>query len=298
LDVVLTPAGARIEVTRDPAGYEELVKWLRLHKVRRVGFEASGGYEQSLQWALEDHGFEVNLHNAHSVRMFAKSLRRMAKNDRADALTIAEFTTYRAKQKPSPCRRDLNPLIELLRVRSQYKDWITDCVNRLEHTTDPALREIIQEQRGLFVQQKKLLDRKLAAAIAANKQWRQLEHQLRGAPGVGAVLSNTLIARLPELGTLTRRKIASLCGVAPFDDDSGQRRGERHIAGGRDDIRAALYMATTVAIRCNPAIAAFAARLQGKKPKVIITACMRKLLVMLNAMVRDGTEWRQQMATA
>jgi transposase len=171
-----------------------------------------------------------------------------------------------------------------------------DCTNQLEHLKDKALRRATERRRASLDRELAELDKKLAATLAASEHTNDLAQRLRSVPGVGPVLAATLVALLPELGKLTRRKIASLVGVAPFDDDSGQRRGERCIQGGRAKVRRVLFMAAQSAMRHNPVIAAFAKRLAGKKPKVVITACMRKLLVILNAMVRDGTDWRCQAA--
>jgi transposase len=213
-------------------------------------------------------------------------------NDRVDARIIAQFTAVMVEQAPPPRRRDLDPLVEHLTLRRQLKDWITDCTNQLEHLCDATLRRIVRQRQDSFERQVKTLDKKLAALLSAHDDWDAVARRLRTVPSVGPVVSQTLIALLPELGQLTRRTIASLVGLAPYDDDSGKRRGERHIKGGRATVREALFMAAGVAIRHNPVIAAFAARLAGKPPKVIITACMRKLLVILNAMLRDGTDWR------
>jgi len=298
LDIALWPKRLTLQVSYDAMGLRELLAWLRHHNVVRVGLESSGNYERELMDALGEQSIEVIRFNAQRVRMFAKAMGRLAKNDQVDAHVIARLTAIGADEPATERRRDLEPLIEHLHMRSQYKEWITACDSRLEHTHDKALRRNIERQRAAFAEKIAVLDRKLASLIAEHEDWRRLEQRLRGVPGVGPVLAQTLIALLPELGSLSRRAIAALVGVAPFDDDSGNRRGERHIKGGRFDVRSVLYMAALVAIRRNPKIAAFAARLSGKKPKVIITACMRKLLVMLNAMVRDATDWQAKPAMA
>ncbi len=176
--------------------------------------------------------------------------------------------------------------------RRQLKDWSTDCANQLEHLRDGALRKKIEHQKAGFERELKQIDRKLADLVAKHDDWSALARRLRTVPGVGPVVSATLIALLPELGALSRRAIASLVGLAPFDHDSGSHHGERHIKGGRTLVREVLHMAAVSAKTHNPVIAAFAKRLEGKEPKVILTACMRKLLVILNAMLRDGTDWR------
>ena len=245
--------------------------------------------------ALQARGFAVIRFNAKRIRMFAKAKGRLAKNDRADTGDRAGRPLLDDNTPPER-RRDLGERVEHLAYRRQLRDWLGDCANQLEHLRDASLRrQILVRQAGL---NKALaaLDAKLAKLVAAHKDWHALEQRLRKVPGVGPVLAQTLIALLPELGQVSRRAIASLVGVAPFDDDSGKRAGERHITGGRDAVREVLYMAAVAARRWNPVIAAFAKRLAGKKPKVIIVACMRKLLTILNAMVRDGQDWNPRAA--
>lgn len=292
LDVALWPTRERARFDRDATGMAALAAWLAARAVTRVGLEASGGYERMVLDTLAAAGFEVCRFNALQVRRFAQATGRLAKNDTVDALGVARFTAVMVEQPALLRRRDLDPLIGQLTVRRQLLDWITDCTNQLEQWGDAALRRMIIETRDGFRRKLAKLDAKLAALLTGHGDWRELTRRLRTVPGVGPVLSATLIALLPELGRLSRRAIACLVGVAPFDDDSGERQGERHIKGGRWAVRQVLYMAALSASQHNPVLAAFAARLAGKKPKVILVACMRKLLVMLNAMLRDGTDWR------
>jgi transposase len=296
LDVAIWPTRDEIRVSRDAAGLALLIAWLGEREVTRVGLEASGGYEREVIDTLQAAGFEVALLNALRVRRFAEAKGRLAKNDRVDARTVAQFTAVMVEQVPPQRRRDLDALAELLTYRRQLKGWCTDCTNQLEHLRDGALRKAIAQRQASFEREVAKVDTKLADLIAGHDDWNALARRLRTVPGVGPVVSASLVALLPELGTLSRRAIASLVGLAPYDDDSGNRRGERHIKGGRKAVRDALYMAALSARNHNPLIAAFAKRLAGKEPKVIITACMRKLLVMLNAMVRDGSDWRVQAA--
>lgn len=296
LNVALWPKKAELRVEQNAAGYAQLADWLTEHAVMRVGLEASGGYEIAVIDALETHGFEVMRFNARRVRLFAQAKGRLAKNDRADARTIAQATAVLLDEAPAQRQRALDPLVEHLSYRRQLNGWITDCVHQLEHLRDAALRKKIERRRVAFRQELIALDRKLAQLVASHDAWCGLDQRLRQVPGVGPVLARTLIAWLPELGSLSRRAIAALAGVAPFDDDSGKRAGERCIKGGRAVVREVLYMAALTARRCNPVIARFADRLVGKKPKVILVACMRKLLVILNAMVRDGSEWQPHRA--
>lgn len=292
LNIALWPLQAELQVDRTDVGYDQLAAWLTKHEVMRVGLEASGGYEVAVIDALEARGFVVVRFNAQRVRLFAKAKGRLAKNDRADARTIAQATAVLLDAAPAPRRRDLDPLVEHLTYRRQIRAWIADCTNQLERLRDRALRKTIERRQIALRQELTGLDKRLAKLVAEHDDWHVLEQRLRTVPGVGPVLVHTLIALLPELGQLSRRAIASLVGVAPFDDDSGKYAGERHIRGGRAAVREVLYMAALVAKRHNPLIAAFAKRLAGKKPKVILVACMGKLLVILNAMLRDGQPWK------
>jgi transposase len=299
LDIALWPEDnpATLHLDRAAADcFDELAAWLAAHQVAKVGLEASGGYEIEVMNALQARGFEVVRLNATRVRQFARATGRLAKNDRADAAVIAHATTVLRVKQPKRRPRELDPLVELLNYRRRLSDWSVDCTNELEWLKDTALRRKTQLRQAGFEREMAEIDRKLAALLAKAGPSQDLVRRLTTAPGVGPVLATTLVALLPELGHLTRRQIASLVGVAPFDDDSGQRRGERHIKGGRAKIRHVLYMAALSAMRCNPPIAACAKRLEGKKPKVIIVACMRRLLVILNAMVRDGTDWELKTA--
>jgi transposase len=297
LDIALWPLKtATLQVASTAAGYAELAAWLAEHGVERVGLEASGGYEVAVIDALEDRGFTVIRFNAQRVRLFAKAKGRLAKNDRADARTIAQATAVLVEAAPAPRRRSLDPLIELLTYRRRLCDWLVDCANQLEHLKDKTLRASTARRQASLRRELAAIDARLATLVQADDDWRVIAARLQTVPGVGPVLAHTLLALMPELGTLTRRATACLAGLAPFDDQSGERSGERHIAGGRAAVREVLYMAALVAMRRNPLIAAFARRLAGKKPKVIITACMRKLLVILNAMLRDGKDWRQAAA--
>jgi transposase len=295
LDIALWPdETVTLHIERGESDcFDKVAAWLAEHEVRRIGLEASGGYEIEVMDALQVHGFEVVRFNARRIRLFAKAAGRLAKNDRADAAVIARATAVLPVKQAKTRPRQLDPLVELLNYRRRVNDWKIDCTNQLEHLADKALRRSTARRRASLDRELVELDKKLAATLAASGPTNDLAQRLRGVPGVGPVLSATLVALLPELGTLSRRQIASLAGVAPFDDDSGKRRGERSIQGGRAKVRHVLFMAAQIAIRCNPVIAAFAKRLAGKKPKVIIIACMRKLLVILNAIVRDRTEWKE-----
>jgi transposase len=293
LDVALWPKRDEVlRLNRDAAGLEELALWLRQRHVVRVGLEASGGYEREVIDALEAQGFEVALLNPLQVRRFAQAKGRLAKNDRVDARTIAQFTAVMIEAPQPSRRRELDALSEHLTFRRQLRAWIDDCTNQLEHLRDKALRRKSEARRVKLQGELAAHEKALAKLVSEHADWNALARRLQTVPGVGPVLSQTLIALLPELGSLSRRAVASLAGVAPFDNDSGQRSGNRHIQGGRAAVREVLYMAALSARTCNPVIAAFAKRLAGKEFKVIMVACMRKLLVILNAMLRDKMDWK------
>lgn len=304
VDAALWSAGGRQEATarfeRGAAGLERLAAWLIEHEVARVGLEASGGYEIAVMDALQARGLMVLRLNAHRVRQFAKAKGALAKNDRADARIIAQAAAVLPEaDAEAPERiRDLDPLIEHLLYRRQLVAWVTDCQEQMERLVTADLIAKVKARRAQLKAEIVALDRQIAALVAANPRWSELQRRLRTVKGVGPILAQTLIALLPELGRLDGKRIASLVGVAPMDDDSGKRRGERHIQGGRAAVRHVLFMAALTARRCNPTIRAFAERLAGKKPKVILVACMRKLLVTLNAMVRDQSDWRAAAAPA
>jgi transposase len=285
---------------RDGAGLRRLAVYLKSQEVSRVGLEASGGYERAVIDALQAEGLDVRCLNARRVRQFAGAKGRLAKNDRVDALVVAQAVAVLPDEDEgvSARRRDLDPLVERLRYRERLTEWVTDCDNLLEHQREAPLRSRVKRRRAQLTAEIARLDKEIASLVEANEDWSVLERRLRTVKGVGPVLARTLIALLPELGQLSRKRIASLVGVAPMDDDSGRREGQRHIQGGRQAVRDALYMAALSAKRFNPQIATFANRLAGKKPKVIIVACMRKLLVTLNAMIRDGLDWRDAQAAA
>lgn len=294
LDVALWGRPGGIRVARDAGGFVELVAWLRQHAVERVGLEASGGYEIAVIDALQAAGMAVLRLNAARVRLLAGFRGRLAKTDRVDAGVIAEATMLTtAEAAVAERRRHLDPLVDHLNYRRQLLNWMTDTINQLEHTRDASLRGKMKRRHARFKLELATLDKTITAMVNQNEEWRRLSRRLQAVPGVGPVLAHTLIALLPELGTMSRRAVAALVGVAPFADDSGKRQGPRHIRGGRSAIREVLYMAALSAMRSNPAITAFADRLKpSKKPKVVIVACMRKLLVILNAILRDGTDFR------
>jgi transposase len=293
LDIAQHPAAGTLRLDRRDSGWlNQLVTWLHSQGVQRIGLEASGGYEAEVVEALQAAGFTVVLFNARRIRQFAEANGQLAKNDRADAAVIAEATTV-LRTRPAPARSQAHKtLIELVSYRRALADWAVDVANQLEHVTDSALRRGLVRRRASLDREQAVVEARIAALLASRAAWAECDRRLRTVTGVGPVLAATLIALLPELGTLTRRQIASLVGVAPFDHDSGRQRGKRKVRSGRKTVRHVLYMAAQSARWFNPVIAAFAARLAAKPKKVVTVACMRKLLVILNAMLRDSTDWR------
>ena len=232
--------------------------------------------------------------NPRQVRDFARSTGRLAKTDRLDAEAIARFAEA-VKPAPRPLPdEDSQHMTALVTRRRQLVEMRAAEKNRRSRLTTGAARQGLDEHIAWLTKAIEEVDGNIDGAVRASAAWRVEEDLLRSVPGVGPVLSRTLLAELPELGRLNRRQIAALVGVAPFNRDSGRMRGRRTVWGGRANIRATLYMATVAAIRVNPAIAATYRRLlkAGKPAKLAITACMRKLLVILNAMIRDQRPWQ------
>lgn len=297
LDVVVLPSEEHYRVSNDEAGWQVLRKRLRMLRPRAIGLEASGGYERQVIRVLVEAGLTVQSVNPWKLRQFANAAGVLAKNDRLDAWAIARFVDS-LPSRPVRYDADLARLGELVTVRRQLVDARQECINQKQLLRDRELRRL-QDRRIRHIDADiERLEQRIAREIAAVPALAERYQLLISMPGVGPVLAVTLIAFLPELGSLTNRQIAALVGVAPYDFDSGRMRGLRCIFGGRDKVRRVLYMAAQVAAQHNPVLAAFKRRLQnaGKKPKVAIVAVMRKLIVTLNAMVRDNTLWNPSKA--
>ena len=293
LDVAVEPGGETWTVTNDAAGIQDLVGRLVAVAPSLIVLEATAGYELAVTAALAGGGLPIVVVNPRHVRHFAQALGQLAKTDAIDARTLARFAE-RVRPAPRALPSEAAQLLDaLLTRRRQLVEMVTAEKNRLEFAHGPVRREITQHIRWL---ERRLddVDGELSTAIHTSPVWRAKDDLLRSVPGVGRVTSLTLLAQLPELGRLTRREIAALAGVAPLNRDSGQWRGKRLVWGGRASVRAVLYMSALVATRANPVIRAFFQRLRaaGKPGKVALTACMRKLLTILNAMVRHNTPWR------
>lgn len=292
LDVAVEPTGEHFTVANDAAGWQALCVRLETIGVRAIGIEPSGGYEHGVIGALLQAGLPVEMVDPWRLRQFAKSCGVLAKTDRLDAAVIARFV---ALMPCRPARRDpaLEPLIELVGARHHIVEEARRYANQLEHARDRELRRVLNRRARRLEADRLALERRIAAVIAADPALAARDAILRSAPGVGPVLAATLIAFMPELGSLAGPQAAALAGVVPYNFDSGRMKGLRCIFGGRAKVRHVLYMAALAAARHNTVLKAFKQRLidAGKKPKVAIVAVMHKLIVRLNAMLRDNVKW-------
>ena len=279
-DVHLLPESRSFTIRADEGGCDRLLKQLGSPKNTLVVLEATGGFERQLVAALIDAGWAVAVVNPRQVRDFAKALGRLAKTDSIDAGVLAMFAEHvrpRTTPKTSEKQQELDALVtrrrQLVALRSVER-------TRKQQVTAKVASRTIDKVLKVFDQQIAAIDKAISKLIESNDDWRAKRDLIESVPGVGPTTSATLIAELPELGRLNRQEIASLAGLAPFNHDSGRYRGQRRIRGGRGDVRRALYMAALTARRCNPTLKEFADRLHraGKSFKVVMTACMRKLL--------------------
>ncbi len=295
LDVAVRPVQERVSVSNDDAGIAELRKRLKRHRGALVVIEATGGLEHGVAAALSTSGFRVAIVNPRQVREFGRAIGQLAKTDKIDADLLALFGE-KVSPDPRPLPdKDLQALQALVARRRQIQEILTAERNRLGAARAPAVRQGLNKHIEWLQKQVKDVDRQLADAIKNSPVWCAKGDLLRSAPGVGPIVSRSLIAQLPELGSLNRKEIGALVGVAPFASDSGRFRGKRIIWGGRAPVRSALYMAALVGVRHNSVLREFNARLlaAGKEPKVALVACMHKLLTILNAMVRTNTYWKE-----
>lgn len=293
LDVAFGTDGELVQVSNDEAGIVELLAGLAKAEPALVVMEATGGYESLVAAALAEKGVPVAVVNPRQVRDFAKATGVLAKTDRLDARILARFAeAVRPQPRPLPTA-EAKELQDLLDRRRQLVDMLTMEKNRLAIAGTPRMKQSITKHIGWLEEALRRANDDIDKAVRASPAWLEHENLLRSVPGIGPVSARTLLAELPELGSLSRKEIAALVGVAPLNRDSGTMRGTRTCWGGRAGIRQVLYMATLAAVRCNPRIKAKyrALRARGKKHKVALVACMRKLLTILTAMVRDGHRW-------
>jgi transposase len=280
LDLHLRPSGRAFAVPRDGPGLERLAAELRALAPALVVLEATGGFEITVAAALAGAGLPLVVVNPRQIRDFARATGRLAKTDRLDAEAIALFAE-RVRPKPRP-------------VPSEDAQALAELVARRRQARSPKVRRTIDATLALLQVQLTALDGDIDAAVRGCPAWREAEDLLKSVPGVGHVTARTLLAELPELGRLDRRAIAALVGVAPVNRDSGQMRGHRAIAGGRTAVRNLLYMTALAAIRWNPVIKEHYRQMteRGRPKKVAIIACLRRLLGMLNAILKSKSPWQ------
>ena len=299
LDVAVAPTGETWSVANSAEGMQQLVRKLGEISPRLIVLEATGGLERRAVAALAGASLPVVAVNPRQVRDFAKATGQLAKTDAIDAAVLALFAD-RIRPQIRPLRDEETQELEALVVRRrQVVDMLTAEKNRLiAAPPSKRVRTAIGKTIKWFQKQLEEIDSDLDDAVKGSPIWREKDNLLQSVPGVGKVLSRTLLSLVPELGTLGKKQLSALVGVAPLNWDSGQQRGRRCIWGGRAHVRAVLYMGALVAARFNPAIRAFHTRLiaAGKLPKVALVACMRKLLTILNAIVRDRTPWTREIA--
>jgi len=295
LDVAVYPQGDHWQTSNDEVGIGALVERVKAVAPTLIVLEASGGYELAVLATLGSHGLPVVAVNPRQVRDFARSTGRLAKTDALDAQVLAQFAAVVQPELRPLADAATRELAALLARRRQLVQMRTAESNRVARAVE-AVRPEIREHLRYLDKRIRELDRELHDRLRRSPLWRAKDDLLRSVPGVGPVLSTTLLAEVPELGTLGHKQLAALIGVAPLNRDSGRMRGRRTVWGGRARVRAVLYMAAATAIRHNPACRALYERLTraGKAHQVAIIACMHKLLRICNAIVRTNTGWGYQ----
>lgn len=296
LDVAVRPDGELFHRDNTLAGIAGLLERLAALGPSLIVLEPTGGYERALVAALATAGLPVVVVNARQVRDFARASGRLAKTDRLDAMVLALFGERMRPEPRALPDEQTRALEQLLTRRRQVLEMLVTERGRLALCSDPGVKTDLQEHIAFLEERLAAIETDLERRVRASPVWRERENLLRSVPGVGPVVAGVLIACLPELGALSGGEVASLAGLAPHNRDSGTLKGQRCVWGGRAEVRSALFMAALTASRHNPLIRATYARLRrkGKAHKVALIACARKLLVVLNAMVRTGTPWQPE----
>lgn len=292
LDIFIYEKGMHWQDDNTPEGIKRILKRLSYYQVERLVMEATGSYEWMLAEAAYDKALPVCIVKPLLIRRYAGAINQLAKTDKIDAQVIAEFAAV-VQPVPTPQKsKKLRQIKELISRRRQMMEMRTQELNRLS-LAKGRMAQSGKRMIKCFDQEVQRVEKQLNKLVEEQTEWAQKREILLSAPGVGDTLVYTLLADLPELGSMSNKQAGSLVGVAPFNRDSGKMRGKRRIQGGRHCVRTTLYMATLSAIQCNVAIKAFYTKLvaAGKHKKVAITACMRKFITILNAMVRDNQPW-------
>lgn len=297
LEVALRPSNTVQSFTNDNEGIAQLIESLRPQQPALIVLEATGKYERPVARALAVEGLLFNIINPRQGRAFARATGVLAKTDRIDALLLARFAEVLKPEARSLKDEQTEALSDLVIRRRQIVEMITAEKNRLALATKRVRRDIQVHIRWMEKRLEDIND-DIDELIRQSPLWREKDKLLQSVTGVGPVLASTILASLPELGTLNRKQIAALVGVAPFNRESGRYKGKQKIQGGRASVRNVLYMGTVAGIRSNPVLRSFYERLvaKGKPKKLALTACMRKLLVILNTMLKNGTSWQNQPA--
>lgn len=298
LEVCIDPIGQMSGIAYDEEGTRQIASRLKEVNPTLIVIEATGGLEVRIATELAGQGLPVAVINPRQARDFAKATGRLAKTDQVDAAVLAAFARAIRPQARPLQDAETRALNELVSRRRQLVDMRVQETLRLNTAASKPLQKSLNKHISWLDKRITEIDNDLTRCLRNSEAWRAKDDLLRSIPGVGAVTTLTMLAKCPELGALSRREIAALVGVAPLANDSGQYRGKRFVWGGRADVRAVLYMATISAIRCNDTIRAFAERLKktGKPPKVVIVACMRKLLTIMNAMLKNNASWNPKIA--
>jgi transposase len=293
LDVAILGQKQQEQVCNSQTGIKELVQWMQELQPALIVVEATGGYQRAVVEALFVAGLAVAVVNPARVRQFARACGLLAKTDKLDAQVLAVFG-QRVQPKPYTGKSEAEKQLSALLVRrKQVEEMLKAEQNRLR-TISPSLRDAVERSIAFLKEEKKILDEQICELMSEQKAWQEQTEILTSAPGVGVVTTATLLAELPELGKMDRKKIAALVGVAPMNYDSGKKRGYRKTKAGRTNVRSVLYMSTLVATRYNPVIQKQYQHLlkRAKEKKVALTACMRRFLTILNAMLRDQQPFR------
>lgn len=297
LDIALHPSGQFYTIPNTEAHIRRFVRILKNYEIERIVVEASGRHEHALVQACDKADLPIIVVNPISVRRYAQAIGVLAKTDRIDAQVIAQYAaTLKPELKPIPDKTS-QKIKDLLIRRSQLLEMSTMEKNRLQ-ILPKSLHRSIKSLLRMLQGQIETVTRQIEQEVAKVDQWRTKMEIMTSVPGVGKVLAYTFLSELPELGSLNRKEIAALVGVAPINRDSGKLNGKRRIRGGRHRVRTVMFMAMLSSIQCNPVFKRFYGRLkaQGKIPKVALIACMRKMIVVLNTMIKNQESWRGEMA--